>query len=314
MKNRHNWSMTLVWDILLLMVLVCTPVTALAAGQTTSDTEAVSEASPDEASEQTSSEEEWAQRIAEELHQRAAEEEPAVTAFLKTMESEHAHLEGLEYRLKSIPSLCRKILLLAHKNGETPEEAKSRIGDALRYTLIIEDPFYTAVTKETLDSIINKGYTLTEFENYWANDARAYQGINCNLACPNGMIFELQFHTPISYETKGEKTHVYYEIIRDENSSPEEKEKARQKHDALFAMIPVPEGVRELSYDVEKQTQEDVESTVAETETEAIKLDPISGADIYETDDSVIVPMDSLRVTEDVTEEGVGRALSFIEK
>ena len=205
MKNRRFLSLSIVWSILMLTVLVCASVTAFAAEQKSSGTEASSEASYVEASTQTLSEAEQAQRIAEELHQSAEKEEPAVTAFLKTMESDHAYLEGLEYRLKTVPSLSRKILLLANKYGETPEEAKSRIDDALRYTLIIEEPYYTAGVKETLDSIISKGYTLTEFDNYWANDERAYQGINSSLTCPGGMVFELQFHTPISYETKGRR-------------------------------------------------------------------------------------------------------------
>jgi hypothetical protein len=52
----------------------------------------------------------------------------------------------------------------------------------------------------------------------------------------------------------------------------------------------------------------------AETEKEEIRLDPISAADIYETDDSVILPMDALRVTEKSTPEDISHTMEVIEK
>ena len=62
------------------------------------------------------------------------------------------------------------------------------------------------------------------------------------------MIFELQFHTPSSFDTKEEKTHKYYEIIRSETASEAEKEEATKKQAELFALVPVPEGVESLEY------------------------------------------------------------------
>lgn len=42
--------------------------------------------------------------------------------------------------------------------------------------------------------------------------------------------------------------------------------------------------------------------------------DPISAADIYQTEDSVILPMDALRATEKVAPEDIRRTLGYIEK
>ncbi len=64
----------------------------------------------------------------------------------------------------------------------------------------------------------------------------------------DGYNFEIQFHTPDSYSTKEEKTHAYYEIIRSETASAKEKAEAQKKQDALFALVPVLEGVEALSY------------------------------------------------------------------
>ena len=48
--------------------------------------------------------------------------------------------------------------------------------------------------------------------------------------------------------------------------------------------------------------------------TTQIKLDPIAADDIYTTSDSVVMPMDSLRVTEKVTPEGISHTMDYIEK
>lgn len=133
----------------------------------------------------------------------------------------------------------------------TPQEAASTIHDAIRYTFVIDEDSYVTLTKKIIDELVTKGNTLTAFKNYWADDSRAYQGINTNFKDANGTVFELQFHTPESFDTKESKTHDLYEIIRDENSTAEEKAEATQKHDELFKLIPVPEGVRDLQYQLQ---------------------------------------------------------------
>ena len=46
----------------------------------------------------------------------------------------------------------------------------------------------------------------------------------------------------------------------------------------------------------------------------AAECDPISEADIYQTEDSVILPMEVLRVTETVTPEDISHTIGYIEK
>lgn len=45
-----------------------------------------------------------------------------------------------------------------------------------------------------------------------------------------------------------------------------------------------------------------------------VVLDPVAEADIYQTADSVIMPMDSLRATETVTPEDISHTMVYIEK
>ncbi len=68
------------------------------------------------------------------------------------------------------------------------------------------------------------------------------------LQSQEGVIFELQFNTPVSYYTKEEKTHPYYEIMRSETATEKEKAEASRLNDEAFAAVPVPEGVDKLSY------------------------------------------------------------------
>ena len=190
--------------------------------------------------------------LAEQRLAIAKEVEPDVTAILKSIEPEKAHLEGLEFRLKSLDSLTRKIISDSHDMEVTLEEAAANIKDVLRYTFIIDENDYTEITKKTLDTLTEKSYPVYTFKNFWAKDDFDYQGINCQINSPSGIIFELQFHTQESYDTKSVKTHKYYEIIRSETASNEEKAEAYQKQTELFALIPIPAGARELKYPAKK--------------------------------------------------------------
>ena len=196
----------------------------------------------------TLNEKQEADRCAQQLYDAAAKEEPYITAVLRSLESENAHLEGLEFRLKSAESTSRKILSNAHDMEISVSEAAKNINDSLRYTYVIEESNYVDTTKLITDALIAAGFTVTKFKNFWANKDVAYQGINALFKSKEGVIFELQFHTPVSYYTKGEKTHGYYEIIRSETATEEEKADATKKHDEAFAQIPVPAGVETLSY------------------------------------------------------------------
>ncbi len=202
-----------------------------------------------EANEEIASDEQKeADQYAQQLIDAASKEEPAVTAALKSLENDKAHLEGLEHRLKTLESISRKILLNAHDMEISIPEASKTINDVLRYTFVIEDSDYVVTTKLITDFLIASGYAVNKFKNYWAIKETEYQGINAVFSTPEGVIFELQFHTPISYYTKGDKTHGYYEIIRSETATEEEKAEASRKQKEAYADVPVPEGVESLSY------------------------------------------------------------------
>ena len=122
-KRRYN-LLVLMWSMLLFTAIIRIPTTAFARERTSSGTEAVTET---EALTEALSEKEQADRVAEEMYHQAELEEPAVTGLLKSVESDQAYLEDLEYRLKTVSSLSRKLLLTAHENGVTLGEARADV-------------------------------------------------------------------------------------------------------------------------------------------------------------------------------------------
>ena len=188
-----------------------------------------------------------AEALAAELYARAAADEPAVTADLRSMETGYAYLIGLEFRLKTKESIARKILLEAHTLEITPEEAAAAINDALRYTFCIDEARYVETTDDILHQLDAKGYKIEKVKNTWGNTL-LYKGINSKLRLADGLIMELQFHTPESYDAKESKTHAYYEILRSENSTDEEKQMAAEKQAEVFGQVPVPDGAAEYTW------------------------------------------------------------------
>lgn len=175
----------------------------------------------------------------------AAQEEPAVTAILRQMESDTCYLQGLDFRLKSEDSLTRKIQTDAAADGISEDEAVAKIADALRYTLCIQEDEYTATVNATMQKLADAGYSVVKFKNTWGGTG--YKGINTQLKTPGGYVFELQFHTPASLDTK-EEVHKYYEVVRDPATSQEEREKSEKISQDLFLQVPVPDGATELSW------------------------------------------------------------------
>lgn len=140
--------------------------------------------------------------------------EPTITQMMKSLENNGARLEGLDYRFKSEGSIARKIA--TKLNGSTSVDAigyyASNINDSLRYTLILDEKNYMNQMYDSLHKLIGEGYQVNYINNSWGNPI--YQGMNTSLVSPDGIIFELQFHTDASFKTKEFLNHQLYEIHR----------------------------------------------------------------------------------------------------
>lgn len=191
-------------------------------------------------------EQKQADALAKEYLDVAAEYEPAVTQDLQAYEDDQTKLVALDHRFKSQESLARKILLNAHTEEISLEEAAEDISDVLRYTMCVEPDVYVSRATDVLKSLEDKGYTVVKFKNKWDGDT--YKGLNTLLKYLDGIVFELQFHTPESYEVYN-KTHEYYEIARAEDSTEEQVEEATRIRRELNEGLEIPEGALEFTWE-----------------------------------------------------------------
>jgi hypothetical protein len=155
--------------------------------------------------------------LAEGILKRAKTVEKKVTRALKAAAGKDAKMIGLDFRLKGKGSLARKIRDNALLDNTPLTRAADDIGDALRYTMEISEANYNAKVKSTLAALKKKGYVVEDYRNFWGAPGKKvpiYQGINTNIRAPGGQVFELQFHTPSSFNTKEFLNHKMYEAWR----------------------------------------------------------------------------------------------------
>lgn len=141
---------------------------------------------------------------AKQLLAKAAAAEKSVTPDLQqAAAAQGMKMEGLEYRLKTEESLARKL-------GDTPPD---QIRDALRYTMVSDSQNMAANVSSTLGDLESKGYKVLKVKNTF-KDGASYKGVNTQILSPDGQPFELQFHTPESFNVKQNLTHGIYEEYR----------------------------------------------------------------------------------------------------
>ena len=126
--------------------------------------------------------------------------------ILSSTESQGGLMIGLDFRLKRLSSLSRKIgsdITEAKEKGIalTPQQAIDNMGDVARFTACFDPKDFKNGADKVIRDLQSKGYELTKFKNYF-QPGGSYKGLNCNFKDKNGNIFELQFHTPQSMKVK----------------------------------------------------------------------------------------------------------------
>lgn len=114
---------------------------------------------------------------------------------------------GLEYRLKSLDSLTRKIYKEVAENRAAGnknygyDDAIAGMKDVGRFTMVFDESNFKEGVTKALDALEAKGYKITKFKNTFQPGA-PYKGLNCNFVDKNGVTYELQFHIPQSMKVK----------------------------------------------------------------------------------------------------------------
>ncbi len=176
-------------------------------------------------------------------YEKVIKNEPEITKVVlgvaKQVDMEPA---GLKYRIKSKDSFLRKIRANFNPDGNTYE-----IRDIIRYTYTAEPTVLAEKTNQSIDALSVKGYNTIEVKNSWLDDTNPYKGINTNIVAPNGQVFEMQYHTPESFELKNGKLHELYEKSRliKNKKSPEYLE-LQNKMFALSEELSCPARIEEV--------------------------------------------------------------------
>jgi hypothetical protein len=153
-------------------------------------------------------------------------------------------LVGFEHRFKESDRLKEKVAdQLRSTPGLTPAQALALIPDAVRFTFRYPYESYATGVRKDIERLEARGFIQEERRNTWTSDQ--YKGINSRWREPeSGLLFEVQFHTRISFEAK-ELTHKAYERIRTGAEDPE-RAALKEFQRRVCAMIPIPPDTTEI--------------------------------------------------------------------
>jgi hypothetical protein len=174
-------------------------------------------------------------------------EDKIVTPAMRRIEAEDPdrHLVGLEFRCKGEDRIMEKVATALEEQPDlSPGEALCSVKDAIRYTFQYTEEHYTEGVYTDIDRLKSAGFELVELRNSWG--CKEYKGINTRWQVPeNAQLFEVQFHTQISFEAK-QLTHPAYERIRDPATPDPEVNELRGFQRRVTAEVPKPAGAIDI--------------------------------------------------------------------
>lgn len=143
-------------------------------------------------------------------YNRTVKREPEITKQVsKAAKEAGMDMVGTECRIKSRRSYLKKIRRNNGPNGSCYE-----VKDILRYTYTASEEELVEKLSKVIELYSVSGYNTIEVENYWLDKQNPYNGINTTMQSPEGLTFELQYHTHESFEIKNGKMHELYEKQR----------------------------------------------------------------------------------------------------
>ncbi|HLH82435.1 MAG TPA: hypothetical protein VKV38_04170 [Trebonia sp.] len=168
-------------------------------------------------------------------------EEKVVTPAMLRIEAEDPdrHLIGLEFRRKGEDRIMEKVARQLEAQPDlTPADALTTVKDAIRYTYQYTEEHYAEGVYADIGRLQTAGFELIELRNSWSGEE--YKGINSRWRVPeNGQLFEVQFHTKISFEAK-QLTHPAYERLRNPATTNAERDELEDFQRRVNAYIPIP--------------------------------------------------------------------------
>lgn len=167
--------------------------------------------------------------------------------LLLLQEENISYFIELDQRLKKRERIIEKVIQKIEVDNMELRAAVYHVSDVLRYTIIIDDDYYTEKVDEYLHKIESLGYNVDKFKNKWGDEH--YQGINVSFKDDGDFIFEVQFHTPNGYAIKEGKLRNVYNIIRDKDSPSELVLKSNAIRKFYQAQVKIPKNAKEYQFE-----------------------------------------------------------------
>jgi hypothetical protein len=178
---------------------------------------------------------------------RVSGTEHELTETLQGIEGEvpGTRLVGLEHRLKGMERFKEKIATeLRAKPERSITEITGRMADAVRYTYQCDENNYAGAYQDICTQLEARGSELIVCRNYW-NDTD-YKGVNTRWLSKNGQIFEVQFHTADSFQTK-QLTHSAYERLRTIAPTSAERPELESFQQTVTSHVRIPHGAEAIT-------------------------------------------------------------------
>jgi hypothetical protein len=177
--------------------------------------------------------------------------EGGITPAMRRIEAEldHGSLipDSENFALKSPDRFKEKLAKLIDRYPDEPaDKLASAIHDGIRFTLVFPAEEYASGVADATERLTDAGYDLRLRKSSW--DADDYRGVNSRWWDPEGkVLFEVQFHTPESWEAK-QRTHDIYEKLCDTRITPAECKQLDEEQQRIVAAIPVPPSADTITY------------------------------------------------------------------
>jgi hypothetical protein len=175
--------------------------------------------------------------------------ERGITPAMRRIEAglEHGRLvpDTENFALKSPDRFKEKLAkLITLEPDVAPGDLAAKIHDGIRYTFLFADPYYSDGVRTVENRLAEEGYALVWRKPSWSGEE--YKGINSQWFDPDsGVLFEVQFHTPASWDAK-QRTHDSYEKIANPATNLEDRPRLRAYQREVSASVPVPPGALEF--------------------------------------------------------------------
>ena len=183
--------------------------------------------------------------------------EGGLTPAMRRVEAELTHgtlvPDTEKLALKSPDRFKEKLAKMIERYpGQPCGELVSAIHDGIRYTFLFPTGDYTAGVADATQALRDRGYDLRIRKPSW--NEGDYRGVNSRWRdADSGVPFEVQFHTPESWDAK-QKTHDIYEKLCDTRTPPREREQLEEQQRLIVAAIPVPPGAETITHYVKGQS------------------------------------------------------------